>query len=304
MTKRNRTIKVTILNKKLNIHYENTIVKELLKELVIVSKLGLPVTMIYLTEVGMAMIATVASGQYSSEDLAAVGLSNILYLTAMTFFLMTLSAVVPITSQLDGAGRKQEIGVLGRQGIILALCFSVVVILFVMGFRFFIDDLDFDPAISPIAREYLWIIAWIVPLDLLAALVVFLSTGLGKTVWPSVIALSSLPINALFTWIFVFGKFGMPALGGAGCAVAFVAAAGEKLGICGRTGSGKSSLFLALFRIIEPAGGVIKIDGVDVSTLGLHQLRSKMAMIPQGAFSFFLSHWFPYDRVGATKAVP
>ena len=86
--------------------------------------------------------------------------------------------------------------------------------------------------------------------------------------------------------------------------VAFVAAAGEKLGICGRTGSGKSSLFLALFRIIEPAGGVIKIDGVDVSTLGLHQLRSKMAMIPQGAFSFFLSHLFPYDRVGAAKAVP
>ena len=124
MTKRNRTIKGTIPNKKLNIPYKNTIVKELLKELVIVSKLGLPVTMIYLTEVGMAMIATIASGQYSSEDLAAVGLSNILYLTAMTFFLMTLSAVVPITSQLDGAGRKHEIGVLGRQGIILALCFS------------------------------------------------------------------------------------------------------------------------------------------------------------------------------------
>ena len=100
MTKRNRTIKGTIPNEKLNIHYKNTIVKELLKELVIVSKLGLPVTMIYLTEVGMAMIATVASGQYSSEDLAALGLSNILYLTAMTFFLMTLSAVVPITSQL------------------------------------------------------------------------------------------------------------------------------------------------------------------------------------------------------------
>lgn len=66
----------------------------------------------------------------------------------------------------------------------------------------------------------------------------------------------------------------------------FTAHGGEKLGICGRTGSGKSSLFLALFRIVEPAGGKMTIDGVDVTTLGLHQLRSKMAMIPQDPFMF------------------
>ncbi|GAK64527.1 metal resistance protein ycf1 [Moesziomyces antarcticus] len=57
--------------------------------------------------------------------------------------------------------------------------------------------------------------------------------------------------------------------------------AGERIGVVGRTGAGKSSLTLALFRIIEAAEGKIVIDGIDVSKIGLKDLRSAIAIIPQ-----------------------
>ncbi|KAJ2715446.1 hypothetical protein H4R19_001201 [Coemansia spiralis] len=61
---------------------------------------------------------------------------------------------------------------------------------------------------------------------------------------------------------------------------------GQKVGIVGRTGAGKSSLALALFRIIESAGGQILLDGQDIAKYGLADVRSRLSIIPQDPVLF------------------
>lgn len=86
--------------------------------------------------------------------------------------------------------------------------------------------------------------------------------------------------------------------------VSFTVEGGQRIGIVGRTGAGKSSLTLSLLRLLEPRNGSIHIDGIDISTIKLKSLRSRIAFIPQDPVLFsgtVLSNLDYFKRTPETK---
>lgn len=81
--------------------------------------------------------------------------------------------------------------------------------------------------------------------------------------------------------------------------LSFSMAAGEHIGVVGRTGAGKSSMLTALFRLVEPEpGSVVRLDGKDILTMGLRDLRSRITMIPQDPVLFQATVRYNCDPFG------
>ncbi len=181
----------------------------------------LPILVTQIAMFAMNFFDTIMAGQVSAPDLAGVAIGSSIWLPVFTGLGGIFMAITPIVAHLIGANLKDEVPFKVIQGVYLALFVSFIVVgLGVLTLDPIMSLMSLEDSVRKVARGYLKALAFgVSPLFIYYVLRSFID-ALGKTQVTMLIALISLPINVFLNYILIFGKFGLPALGGVGAGVA------------------------------------------------------------------------------------
>jgi MATE family multidrug resistance protein len=186
-------------------------------ELYSLLKLATPIIIAQLANTAMGFVDTVMAGRVSPRDLAAVALGNSIWVPV--FLLMTgiLLATTPKVAQRFGAGAHGEIGPLVRQALWLALAVGGSAAALLWNAEIILTLMNVDPGLIEPAMGYLRGVACGFPAVALYHVLRCFSDGLGHTRPSMILGLGGLALNIPLNYIFIYGKLGVPAMGGVGC---------------------------------------------------------------------------------------
>lgn len=188
-------------------------------------KLAAPLAFVNLCDIGMFTVAMMVAGSFSVQELAAFGFTMTLLVSSVVALFTLLSAIIPITANLKGAGKlSSELPSLLRSALVTALILSIVAVIALTLLEILLPLISSDEAISLLVKQYLRIVIWIVPLDLLACAIIFISNGIGRTFWPAVVSAGAFITMVLVTWLIALGNAGFVAMGSEGIAYSFLIA--------------------------------------------------------------------------------
>ena len=193
-------------------------IKEKIKQF---STILYPILITQLALFAMSFFDTMMSGRAGSDDLAGVAIGVSLWIPVFTGLSGILLAVTPIVAQLIGAKKSERVPFTVLQAIYLSIIMAIAILLagiFIVNPILNVMGLETD--VQHIARHYLIGLAFgIVPLFAYTVLRCFVD-ALGHTRVTMFVTLVSLPINILFNYLLIYGKFGFPQLGGIGAGYA------------------------------------------------------------------------------------
>lgn len=186
--------------------------------------LAIPVIVAQVAQTAMGLVDTVMAGGYSATDMAAVAIGTSIWLPAILFGHGLLLALTPVIAQLNGSGRRDRVAHQVRQGFWLAGFVSVLIMIVLWNAGYIIRAMhNIDPALADKAVGYLRALLWGAPGYLFFQVARNQCEGLAKTKPGMVMGFIGLLVNIPVNYIFIYGHFGMPELGGVGCGVATAA---------------------------------------------------------------------------------
>lgn len=186
--------------------------------------LAIPVILAQIAQTAMGFVDTVMAGGYSATDMAAVAIGTSIWLPAILFGHGLLLALTPTIAQLNGSGRRDRIAHQVRQGFWLAGMVSVLVMVVLWNAGYIIHAMhNIDPQLADKAVGYLRALLWGTPGYLCFQVARNQCEGLARTKPGMVIGFIGLLVNIPVNYIFIYGHYGMPELGGVGCGVATAA---------------------------------------------------------------------------------
>lgn len=186
--------------------------------------LAIPVILAQVAQTSMGFVDTIMAGAVSATDMAAVAVGTSIWLPTILFGHGLLLALTPTVAQLNGSGRRERIAHQVRQAYWLAGMVSLLVMLVLYNAGYMILAMkNVDHKMAEIAVGYLHALLWGAPGYLFFQVARNQCEGLSKTKPGMVMGFIGLLVNIPVNWVFIYGHFGMPALGGVGCGVATAA---------------------------------------------------------------------------------
>lgn len=183
--------------------------------------LTLPILGTQLAIMGMQFFDTSMSGQAGNADLAGVAIGGNLWSPLATGFSGILMAATPLSANYLGAGENEKISQIIRHGLLLAVLFTVLIIVgSFWGLPLCLKLMELEAEVYRIAVGYCAMVALGMVAFFLTTPLRSLVDTLGYTNLSLKLYLLALPINAFLNYVLIFGKLGLPRLGGIGAGLA------------------------------------------------------------------------------------
>lgn len=183
--------------------------------------LAWPMMLASVASVGVGVVDTAMAGAAGKDDLTAVALGSALFATVYITFMGVMTALNPTIAQMHGAGGREQVGEMGRQGLWFALLLGLAGMALMLGLIAPLQDyLDFSAKVETMLGDYIRYTAWAMPAAMLHRAFHAYASSLNRPKPIMWVSWGGLLLNVPLNYVFVYGKFGLPAMGGAGCGLA------------------------------------------------------------------------------------